>query len=729
MAKKNDCWGIEVGSNAIKAVRLIGDGADVTLADYTVIPFKQILTTPDLDVEEQIQVGLDELLATRDLSKSTVVVSVPGHMAFARFAKLPPVEPKKVPDIVKFEAVQQVPFPIEQVEWDYQVFSQADSPDLSVGIFAITKDKVADFLRNFKQVGVNVDGLTLSPLGVFNAFEYDKRQAEDNEGVIVVDIGTTSTDVIINEGGAMWLRTLPIGGNNFTEALVRAFKLSYPKAEKLKREAATSKYAKKILTAMRPVYAELVQEIQRSLGYYQSLNQEASLGQLIGVGSTFRLPALQKFLKQELQLEIVRPEGFDRIGVGGKQESAFTVDAVNLATAYGLAIQGLGLESVSANVLPRHLVRQQLWREKQRWFAAAAAMIVLPVLLMWGNLLRVEGEVKSAAQETKAKMKQVVPKAEGYVMELEELSEDKGDLEAIENLSRLLDYRDVWPKLMQDLNMATLALQPQEVLTKSHYPDWEQIPRAERRRVFIESIEAEYKYATGDEMEGLKGSKKKGKKRKAKKKKGKKLGANNRSGGGSSVDPGLPGHIHITVTGLTTLQPGAARELSDHVIGWLKSHSDQPDRPYRIEVLDEDFYVEPALDAKGIRRRDSSSSQRTRRTSRSRSSAMGRSTRVDPMAGRIGGPAAMGGMMGFPGAPPMGGPVSGGRGSVDRSTVDDLYPKRPFSDESRTTDSRFKIVLIAKLVGPDDARKAETGERTTGKPIKGGTQAKAEVRP
>ena len=77
----------------------------------------------------------------------------------------------------------------------------------------------------------------------------------------------------------------------------------------------------------------------------------------------------------------------------------------------------------------------------------------------------------------------------------------------------------------------------------------------------------------------------------------------------------------------------------------------------------------------------------------------------------------------------MGGPVSGGRGSVDRSTVDDLYPKRPFSDESRTTDSRFKIVLIAKLVGPDDARKAETGERTTGKPIKGGTQAKAEVRP
>ena len=70
------------------------------------------------------------------------MASVPGHMAFARFAKLPPVDPKELPKIVKFEAVQQIPFPIEEVEWDYQVFGQPDSPEVEVGIFAITKDKV-----------------------------------------------------------------------------------------------------------------------------------------------------------------------------------------------------------------------------------------------------------------------------------------------------------------------------------------------------------------------------------------------------------------------------------------------------------------------------------------------------------------------------------------------------------------------------------------------------------
>ena len=133
-------------------------------------------------------------------------------MAFARFAKLPPVEPKKIPDIVKFEAVQQIPFPIDQVEWDYQVFAQEDSPDVEVGIFAITKERVNQFLNNYRAVKLNVDALTLSPLAVYNGLAHDMNLKDDGEGVILMDIGTTSTDVIIAESGRIWLRTLPIGG-------------------------------------------------------------------------------------------------------------------------------------------------------------------------------------------------------------------------------------------------------------------------------------------------------------------------------------------------------------------------------------------------------------------------------------------------------------------------------------------------------------------------------------
>ena len=155
MPKTNDCWGIEVGANALKAIRLVKKGEELSVADYAVQTFKKVLTTPDINADEQIQVALDEFLAAHPkLQQSTVVISAPGHAGFARFAKLPPVEPKKIPEIVKFEAMQQIPFPINDVEWDYQIFTQPDSPDVEVGIFAITNPKVDAHLANYRRVGL-----------------------------------------------------------------------------------------------------------------------------------------------------------------------------------------------------------------------------------------------------------------------------------------------------------------------------------------------------------------------------------------------------------------------------------------------------------------------------------------------------------------------------------------------------------------------------------------------
>ena len=51
-----------------------------------------------------------------------VAVGVSGQQSFARFIKLPPVEAKKIPEIVRFEAIQQIPFPLDDVEWSYQLF-------------------------------------------------------------------------------------------------------------------------------------------------------------------------------------------------------------------------------------------------------------------------------------------------------------------------------------------------------------------------------------------------------------------------------------------------------------------------------------------------------------------------------------------------------------------------------------------------------------------------------
>src|SRR5687767_9506348 len=223
MATPKAAWGIEIGACAIKALRLERNGDEVAVSDFAVIPHKKVLTTPDLDQDEMVRLGLGQFISQKNLEGEHLVMSVPGHSAFARFAKLPPVEPKKVPDIVKFEAVQQIPFPIEQVEWDYQTFKAPDSPDVEVGIFAITRDRIMERLALYQDVGIVPDYVTLSPVAAYNAMAFDLAFTEKTPGTIVLDIGTTSTDLIIAEAGRVWIRTFPIGGHHFTEALVNAF--------------------------------------------------------------------------------------------------------------------------------------------------------------------------------------------------------------------------------------------------------------------------------------------------------------------------------------------------------------------------------------------------------------------------------------------------------------------------------------------------------------------------
>ena len=493
MPKKNDSWGIEVGSNAIKAIRLVRSGAEVELADYEVLPFKKILTTPDLNVDEAIQMNLDQFLSKRDLRRSSVVLSVPGNMAFARFAKLPPVEPKKIPDIVRFEAVQQIPFPIEQVEWDYQVFQQEDAPDVEVGIFAISKERVAKFLSNYRQVNVKVDAVTLSPLAVYNAFHFENEGGEQADGTIYMDIGTVSTDVIIVENEGIWLRTLPIGGNNFTEALVRAFKLSFPRAEKLKREASTSKYARQIFQAMRPVFADLVQELQRSLGYYQSMNRESNIKRVVGVGSTFRLPGLQKFLKQQLQMEVVRPDGYKRLAVEGRREADFAESALNMATAYGLALQGLGLETVSANLLPSYILKSRMWRAKQPWMAAATACLVVGAGLTGVTYFTSEGGFRASLDQTQVPVRNILNQAGHFKSQWDQISQTSNPTQQIENMVGVLDYRQLTPQLIAAVSSALSSTNPQPEPTHVDSAAMSKPSPTDRRRVYVDSIQTQYK--------------------------------------------------------------------------------------------------------------------------------------------------------------------------------------------------------------------------------------------
>lgn len=450
MPATNTCWGIEVGAGAVKALKLEVVEDRPRVVDFAYIPHGKVLSTPELDQEDAKRVALGRLVTEFDLSNATIAVSVPGHSAFARFAKLPPVDPKKVPDIVKFEAVQQIPFPLEQVEWDYQTFVSPDSPDVEVGIFAITKERINGDLMLLRDMRIVPDLVTLSPVAVYNAMAFDLQFTEKTQGTILLDVGTTSTDLIIADAGRVWIRTFPIGGHEFTKALVEQFKLSYPKAEKLKREAEQSKHARHVFQAMRPVFTDLVQDVQRSVGYYQSLHRDADLSRLIGMGSTFKLPGLRKYLKQQLGINVYRIDAFKGLTAEGPRAAEFEALSLNMCTAYGLALQGLGMGTLQANLMPVQVSREAMWERKKRWFLAAAGLSLAATGAMF--IRPMMDRNAAAATPAPASINRAVTMSRTLVSEANGAgvtSVGQGAFDA-SNMISVFDRRDIIPMVLDD---------------------------------------------------------------------------------------------------------------------------------------------------------------------------------------------------------------------------------------------------------------------------------------
>ena len=170
-----------------------------------------------------------------------------------------------------------------------------------VGLFAMKRDQINRAILPFRAAGIEVDVVQMGPIALYNYITFDQLKGTDLKGsVVLLDIGADNTDLIITDGTRIWQRNVPIGGNHFTRALTKELKLTFAKAEHLKRNATKAPDPRPIFTAMRGVFNDFASEVNRSIGFYSSVNRTAKIVKVVGLGNGFKLPGLQKFLQQNL---------------------------------------------------------------------------------------------------------------------------------------------------------------------------------------------------------------------------------------------------------------------------------------------------------------------------------------------------------------------------------------------------------------------------------------------
>ena len=500
-------WAIDIGNNSLKALRLQQTAEKIEVVGLDYIEHAKILSAEGITEEEKNQIirnTLNTFARRNDLSKDPIAISVPGQTSFARFIKLPPVDPKRVPEIVKFEAVQQIPFDINEVEWDWQLMPKPDSPDTEIGIFAIKNELVGKYLENFAAENIRITVVQMAPIALYNYAWFDRNDLDDTDkkAVVILDMGADNTNLVICSKSTVWQRCIPLGGNNFTKTIAEAFKLNFEKAEKLKRGAPVSKYARQIFHAMKPIFTDFGAEVQRSLGYYSSSHKDTTFTKIVLLGGSFRLQGLNKYLQQTTQLPAVRPDAFEKLTPAANVSTAKLHENIaDFGIVYGLGLQALGLTKIQSNLLPKKIARSMMWAQKSKYFTTAAIILLaVSILAFFRTNMDLIAYGSREAQNKRSDTETILQQVQNATDNLNKEQARDADYEkTIQEYMDIFKYREVIP-LLHEAILKTLPNAQNNPIQAELYSAYEkgdiekikQIPREQRKQIFITSIGINY---------------------------------------------------------------------------------------------------------------------------------------------------------------------------------------------------------------------------------------------
>ena len=399
MEKYPIVWGLDIGHSSIKAAKIARNGNAVSVMGYAIEP---IVVSEEGDRDEAVVKALQLLAQHEEFGAIPVIASLSGRQIFSRTINIPVLNPKKVATMVELEARQQIPGNFEEVEWGYHLSPNPDGSSNDVALFAAKRELTDELVRKCKRAGINLVGVSVSSLALYNFVRFD-QEFPDDETVIILDVGAENTDLVLYQGETLWMRTLALSGNDVTKVFMKKFRVSFEEAETLKRQIGDSRQAEKIFKVLEGTLNELTSEVQRSLGFYKSQNTSAKLENIVISGNTFRLPNMPEYIAERLRYTVNILEDLNKIQVaGGIDREHFLRDLQSLGVAIGLGLQGTGIAKANVNLLSTTEQLERVLKSK-RWAA-------LVIIFLLGVAFAVNLWVVNSVMTANAAMSRVITK-------------------------------------------------------------------------------------------------------------------------------------------------------------------------------------------------------------------------------------------------------------------------------------------------------------------------------
>jgi type IV pilus assembly protein PilM len=479
MKKPDRAAAINLGMQTVTmAVFQPSAGGGITLTGFAQ---SDLIPDPAADSSRfgQLKVVLGEMKTQLAWKGGACGCAIPSQGVFTRFVQIPKVEPDKIDQVLFFEAQQNVPYPIEEVAWTYQVLPDKGDDKINALLVATKTDALESAVEVLAASKLTPQIVETSPTALYNAFRYNYPDVQGCS--LLIDIGARATNLIFVEGQDVFIRTLPVGGNSITAALHKKFEpRSFGDVEEFKRveglipppgnySGAKNEDVAEMGKIARTVMTRIHNEITRSVTFYRTTQKGAAPMRVFLAGGGASMPYTLEFFNEKLSLPIEFFNPLRRISVGaGVDQSAVAGVAHRLGECVGVALRELGTECpLGVSLQAASLLRSEEATKHRPFLVAAAAGLVASVGLLGlyyqsatSTLARLNEQVQSSI----APLQQTADRMAGFTKQRDQLLEDGADLVALPVL------RTGWAEIINALNQS----QPDKFLwiTKlSPHPD------------------------------------------------------------------------------------------------------------------------------------------------------------------------------------------------------------------------------------------------------------------
>ena len=348
-ASKKDIVGIDVGSSAVKVVRLRESRGSYHLENIGIMPLdpETIVDNTIMDSPAIIDV-INNLLDSMKIKTKRVATSVSGHSVIIRKISLPMMSDAELESSIQWEAEQYIPFDISEVNIDFQILGPdaKDPAQMNVMLVAAKKDFVNDYTAVFTEAGLEPVVMDIDCFAVENMFDYNYGFVDD-EVIALIDLGASATSVNVLKGEtSVFTRDIQTGGNLLNEELQKRLGISHEEAERAKlgnRDIADVD-PDSIDEILSDAIENLVQEIQRSLDFFTATSSEDRVTKVYLTGGVSASEKVRSVLEERLGISAERVSPFRNITINEKLFDADYLDAVGpmFSVAAGLAMRKVG---------------------------------------------------------------------------------------------------------------------------------------------------------------------------------------------------------------------------------------------------------------------------------------------------------------------------------------------------------------------------------------------------